>query len=74
MITVGNILKVICDDKSLCIFNTIGLATSHDSDILIRNIGLSRKQFYIRVSRMMQVGLICRNGRRYSLTSLGKIV
>jgi hypothetical protein len=38
MITVGDLLKVICDDKSLCIFNTIGLATNHDSDILIRNM------------------------------------
>src|SRR6476646_7581281 len=73
MITVGDLLKVICDDKSLCIFNTIGLATNHDSDILIRNIGLSRKQFYMRVSKMLQVGLICRNGR-YVLSSLGKIV
>ena len=74
LITVGDLLKAICDDKSLCIFNTIGLATNHDSDILIRNIGLSRKQFYMRVSKMLQVGLICRNGRRYVLTSLGKIV
>jgi len=74
LITVGDLLKAICDDKSLCIFNTIGLSTNHDSDILIRNIGLSRKQFYMRVSKMLQVGLIYRNGRRYVLTSLGKIV
>ena len=74
LITVGDLLKAICDDKSLCIFNTIGLATNHDSDILLRNIVLSRKQFYMRVSKMLQVGLICRIGRRYVLTSLGKIV
>lgn len=74
MMTVGELLKVICDDKSLCIFNTIGLATNHDSDILIRNIGLSRKQFYMRVSKMIEVGLVVRYGRRYNLTTLGKIV
>jgi len=74
LITVGDLLEAISDDKSLCIFNTFELATNHDSDILIRNIGLSRKQFYMRVSKMLQVGLICRNGRRYDLTSLGKIV
>ncbi len=74
MITVGDLLKVICDDKSLCIFNTIGLATSHDSDILIRNIGLSRKQFYMRVSKMIEIGLVVRFGRKYNLTTLGKIV
>ena len=62
------------DDKSLCVFNTIGLATNHDSDILIRNIGLSRKQSYMRVSKMIEVGLVVRYGRRYNLTTLGKIV
>ncbi|MGA8565537.1 MAG: hypothetical protein WB587_12370, partial [Nitrososphaeraceae archaeon] len=74
MMTVGELLKVICDDKSLCIFNTIGLATNHDSDILIRNIGLGRKQFYMRVSKMIEVGLVVKYGRRYNLTTLGKIV
>lgn len=74
MTTVGDLLKAISDDKSLCIFNTIGLAQNHDSDILIRNMGLSRKQFYLRVSRLMQLGLVDRYGRRYNLTSLGKIL
>ena len=71
MITVGDLLNVICDDKSLCIFNTIGLATNYDSDILIRNIRLSRKQFYMRVSKMIDAGLVVRFGRRYNLTTLG---
>ncbi len=74
MTTVGEILNVICDDKSLCIFNTIGLAANHDSDILIKNIRLSRKQFYKRVSKMIHIGLVTRAGGRYNLTSLGKIV
>ena len=74
MTTVGEILRVICDDKSLCIFNTIGLAANHDSDILIKNIRLSRKQFYKRVSKMIHIGLVTRSGGRYNLTSLGKIV
>ena len=47
---------------------------NHDSDILIRNIGLSRKQFYMRVSKMIEVGLVVRYGLRYNLTTLGKVV
>jgi predicted transcriptional regulator len=52
---------------------TVG-KSRYSSDILIRNIGLSRKQFYMRVSKMIEVGLVVRYGRRYNLTTLGKIV
>lgn len=74
MMPVGNILKAIYDDKSLCIFNTIALAWDYDSDILISNINLSRKQFYARMSKLIGTGLISRHSGRYHLTSLGKIV
>ena len=74
MMSVGDILKAIYDDKSLCIFNTIALARDYDSDILITNINLSRKQFYARMSKLIGTGLISRLSGRYHLTSLGKIV
>ena len=58
-----------------CVYLTqLVFTTNHDSDILIRNIGLSRKQFYTRVYKMIEVGLVVRFGRRYNLTTLGKIV
>ena len=74
MMSVADILKSIGDDKSLCMFNTIALAKDYDSDLLISNINLSRKQFYARMTKLMETGLIRRISGRYHLTSLGKIV
>ena len=69
----ANILKAIADDKSLVLFNTIAIAGG-DSDILIRRLGLTRKQYYSRISAMLKAGLISRKNRRYHLTSFGEIV
>jgi len=74
MMSVADILKSIGDDKSLCMFNIIALAKDYDSDLLISNINLSRKQFYARMTKLMETGLIRRISGRYHLTSLGKIV
>jgi hypothetical protein len=54
MMPVADILKSIGDDKSLCMFNTIALAQDYDSDLLITNIKLSRKQFYGRMTKLME--------------------
>jgi hypothetical protein len=74
MMSVADILKAIRDDKSLCMFNTIALPQDYDSDLLITNIKFSRKQFYARMTKLMETGLIRRISGRYHLTSLGQIV
>jgi hypothetical protein len=72
-VSIANILKAIADDKSLILFNTIAIAGG-DSDILITRLGVTRKQFYSRMSALQKTGLISRKNRQYVLTSLGKIV
>lgn len=72
-VSIANILKAIADDKSLILFNTIAFAGG-DSDILITRLGVTRKQFYSRVSALQKTGLISRKNRQYVLTSLGMIV
>lgn len=74
MMSVADILRAIGDDKSLCMFNTIALTQDYDSDLLITHINLSRKQFYARMTKLMETGLIRRISGRYYLTSLGQIV
>jgi len=69
----SDILKAIADDKSLVLFNTIANAGG-GSDILIRRLDLTRKQYYSRISALSKTGLISRKNRRYHLTSFGKIV
>ena len=69
----ANTLKAIADDKSLVLFNTIAIEGG-DSDILVSRLGVTRKQYYSRISALSKTGLISRNNRRYRLTSFGKIV
>ncbi|MGB7957121.1 MAG: hypothetical protein WCF23_24365 [Candidatus Nitrosopolaris sp.] len=71
--SVANILSAIGDDKSLVLFNTIAIA-GEDNDILITRLGVTRKQYYSRISALMKTGLISRRDRQYMLTSLGKIL
>ena len=69
----ANILKALADDKSLVLFDTIVIGGGN-SDILIRRLGLTRKQYYSRISTMLKAGLISRKNRQYHLTSFGDIV
>lgn len=72
-VPITNVLSAITDDKSLVLFNTIAIA-SEDSDFLITRLGLTRKQYYFRISALLKTGLISRKHRQYKLTSLGLIV
>jgi hypothetical protein len=67
------VLKSISDDKSLVLFNTIALANG-ETDIQIKKMGLTTKQYYSRISKLTKTDLIKRKNGRYSLTVLGKIV
>ena len=70
---VSDVLSAISDDKSLVLFNTIALA-SGDSSILISRLDLTRKQYYSRMSDLINAGLIRRKNGKYYVTSLGKVV
>ncbi|HEX5977940.1 MAG TPA: hypothetical protein VFY68_11720 [Nitrososphaeraceae archaeon] len=73
MISIVDILKSISDDKGLILFNTIALAND-ESEIQIRKMGLTSKQFYSRISKLTKADLIKRKYGRYSLTVLGRVV
>ena len=68
-----DILKTLSDDKALVLFNTIALANG-ESEIQIRKMGLTTKQYYSRISKMINANLIRRKNGRYFMTLLGKIV
>jgi hypothetical protein len=42
------------------LFNTIALS-KEDSSILIRNLGITKKQYYSRLSALLRAGLVKRN-------------
>lgn len=73
MISVVDTLKAISNDKSLLLFNTIAL-TNGENEIEIRKMGLTLKQYYPRILKMIKTDLIRRKNGRYFLIVMGKIV
>jgi hypothetical protein len=71
--SITSILKKISDDKALIIFNHIAVSDG-DRYIPLREMDLTTKQYYSRISGLLDVGLIRRNKGKYSLTLLGKVV
>jgi hypothetical protein len=68
------ILKKISDDKALVLFNSIAVSTNNDRYFPLKEMNLSTKQYYSRISGLMNAGLIKRYNGKYSLTLLGKVV
>ena len=71
--SVAEVLKKITDDKTLTLFNSIAVSNG-DRYIHLREMSLTPKQYYSRLSGLMAAGLIRRKNGKYSLTLIGKIV
>ena len=71
--TISFILKKISDDKALTLFNSIASADG-DKFIPLKEMNLTTKQYYSRISGLLAAGLIKRQKGKYSLTMLGKVV
>jgi DNA-binding HxlR family transcriptional regulator len=69
-----DIINAISDRMSLKIFKTIATENTSDSKVLKKNLKLTSRQYYNRMSRLTKVGLIKRENGNYFLTSLGKVV
>ena len=67
------ILKRISDEKTLALFNSIAISKG-DGSVILRKYNLTVKQFYSRISGLIDTGLIKRYKGKYSLTLLGKVV
>ena len=70
---ITDILKKISDNKALTLFNSIAVSDG-DKYVPLKETNLSTKQYYSRISGLLNTGLIKRDKGRYSITSLGKVV
>jgi hypothetical protein len=70
---VSHILKKISDDRALILFNRIALSNG-ERYMSLKEMNLTTKQYYSRISGLLKAGLIKRHKGKYSLTLLGKIV
>jgi predicted transcriptional regulator len=73
ILSLAHVLKSISDDKSLSIFQLIANINSN-GEIILKKLGLTRKQYYSKISAMMKAGLIKRQSGRYYLTPFGKVI
>ena len=73
MVSKISLLFAISDKKASNIFKSIASAGSN-TDILISQLKLTRKQYYSRMSRLLQAGLVKRQKGRYLLTAFGKVI
>jgi hypothetical protein len=71
--SIVDVIKAISDNKSLMLFNTIAL-TSGNRDTLKTTLKLTRRQYYSRMSGLVNAGLVTRKNGNYFVTSFGKIV
>ena len=71
-VCIEDILRALSDNEALVLFNTIALAEG--TQIQIQNIGLTRRQYYAKLSKLTESDLITRKNGRFFLTLLGKIM
>jgi predicted transcriptional regulator len=71
--SITSILKKISDDRALTLFNNIAVSNG-DKYIPLKEMNLTTKQYYSRISGLLITGLIKRHKGKYSLTMLGKAV
>src|SRR5918995_1046664 len=81
--SIATILSAVSEKKSLSLFNAIANISKvvsaddrlhHQQQPAISHMNLTRKQYYSRINRLREAGLIHRRGSRFILTSLGKVV
>ena len=70
---VSAIFRALSDDKSLTLFNTIALSPGN-SNLLTRNLNLTKKQYYSKIEQLSKQGLVARKDGKYYLTTMGKII
>ena len=66
-----DVLKAISDSKSLDMFRSIARGNVENEEL---TRGLSRKQYYFRMRRLLKAGLVQRIKGSFSLTCLGAVV
>ena len=69
----ASVLQAISDKRASNILKNIASSDSN-SDILITQLKLTRKQYYSRMSCLIKAGLVKRQKGRYLLTAFGKVI
>jgi predicted transcriptional regulator len=73
--SITSVIKKISNDKALILFNSIAVSSSNnEKQATLKEMNLSTKQYYSRISGLQNTGLIKRHKGKYYLTLLGRVV
>src|SRR5574341_1268866 len=72
-ISTCQVFHSICDWKSLSLFDTL-VCEGGGSKELILKLGMSRKEYYSRISKLVDTGMVKKEGRRYTITVFGRVI
>ena len=73
-VSIRNVFKVLADQETERLFKIIIDFKDAESQILIVELGLSKRQYYDRINNLLKAGLIRRQKGRYELSSFGKVI
>jgi predicted transcriptional regulator len=73
-VSVTKVLRTLSDQKTQNLLTAIIEAEAAQSHLLIAELGISRRQYYNRITELVTTGLIRRQRGRYRLTSFGKVI
>jgi hypothetical protein len=71
--SITSVLKVMSDEKALVLFNNV-VVPNNNGIISLKEINLTPKKYYSRLSSFLKAGLIIRHKGKYIPTLLGRIV
>jgi len=69
----STVIKSLSDQKAQQLFHAIVTNGKSDS-MLLRELELTRKEYYGRISSLISVGLVKRKGKKYFVTAFGRVV
>ena len=71
--SITHLLRSVSDDKALTLFNSIAVSDGRKY-IPLREMNITTKQYYSRISGLINAGLVRRHKGKYCLTMLGEVV
>jgi hypothetical protein len=71
--SITHLLRSVSDDKALTLFNSISVSDGRKY-IPLREMNITTKQYYSRISGLINAGLVRRHKGKYCLTMLGEVV
>jgi hypothetical protein len=72
-ISTSQVFYAICDWKSLSLFDALVYKDGGSKELIVK-LRMSRKEYYSRISKLVDTGLVRKKGRKYTITVFGKVI